>query len=668
MRYHEIPRPVRVAATLVAINMLVFTLLRVIFLMAFNTPADPLGALLWKSLYTGFKFDLRLAVLINLPLLFSALPGINLYSKKTGKVFWGVYLALANMLVVLVYVFDFGHYAYLGIRIDATALRFALNPLISLGMIWETYPVIPIVLGVTAFIGAYCVLMVRILLKAKGALVIEVSRKKRAAIYALVVFLSLAAIYGKFSYYPLRWSDAFFSTHPFSSALASNPAIYFFETLKKRKGKPFDTELVKKYYPLISEYLNVDNPDIENLSFKREFTPKGKNKKTPNVVIVLLESFAFYKLGVFDNPIDPTPNFDALSKDGILYSRFYTPHSGTARSVFTTITGLPDVETNRTASRNPMVVRQHTIINEYKDHDKFYLLGGSLNWANIRGLLMRNIDDLNLYEEGSYTAPRVDVWGISDLHLFEEANKILRERKDPFIAIIQTSGNHRPYTIPEDNRGFVIRDDDEKTVKEAGFESLEEFNSFRYMDHSIGFFIEQAKKEDYFKDTIFVFYGDHGIPGHALHMPKAELQLSLTTFHVPLLIYAPGRVKGGVIDTKPASEVDVMATVASIADIPYINNTLGRNLLDPKNDNKRLAFKISHNPAMPNIGVISEDYFLTINADGTNLKLHEYHSDNPREDVSKKYPDTASTLSEYAIGLHETAKYLLYHNKPEDIR
>ncbi len=666
MRYLEIPRPIRFLAASIALNLILFTALRLAFLWAFGSSDDPLGAMLWKSLYIGFKFDLKLATIMNLPLMLTWIWFISPYDKPSGRWLWGAYLVVLNLIVLITYIFDFGFYAYLNLRLDATALRFLLNPLISMQMIWETYSVIPIALGAAAFIILHVFVVIRLLGRMSSAMVITASKRKRGALYAITFILCIAAIYGKFSYYPLRWSDAFFSTHPFSSALATNPVLNLVETLKKHKEKPFDTALVRKHYPLVSHFLGVDNPDPERLSFIREVGPGPNMEKTPNVVIVLLESFAFYKLGIMGNPLLPTPNFDALASEGMFFSRFYTPHSGTARSVFTTITGLPDVETDRTASRNPMVVRQHTIVDAFRGYEKFYFLGGSLNWANIRGLLMRNIKGLEIHEEGSYSAPRVDVWGISDLHLFEEANSVIREREKPFFAIIQTSGNHRPYTIPEDNRGFKVRKEDETALKDAGFTSVEEFNSFRFMDHSIGHFIKQAKKESYFENTIFVFYGDHGLPGHARHMNRAEDLLSLTTFHVPLLIYAPGIVAGGVVDNKPASEVDVMPTVASIAGIPYLNNTLGRDLLDPKFADQRYAFTMYHFPAMPQIGVVGEDFYLTMNADGTMRKLHDYHSDKPRELVNDKHPGRANQMAELARGLHETAKYLLYNNKPED--
>ena len=153
MRYLEIPRPIRFTATAVALNLLIFTVLRLAFLAAFNSPQDPLGPLLWKSLYIGLKFDMRLAIILNLPLMFTWIHILNPYDRRAGKILWGAYLIIANLIVLLVYILDFGHYAYLSMRLDATALRFLQNPLISFGMVWETYPVVPIVLGLAAFLA-----------------------------------------------------------------------------------------------------------------------------------------------------------------------------------------------------------------------------------------------------------------------------------------------------------------------------------------------------------------------------------------------------------------------------------------------------------------------------------------------------------------------------------
>jgi arylsulfatase A-like enzyme len=383
-------------------------------------------------------------------------------------------------------------------------------------------------------------------------------------------------------------------------------------------------------------------------------------------VVVFLESFAYYKTSVSGNPLDPTPYFNDMARNGILFTRFYTPQAGTAQSIFTTITGIPDVELNKTSSRNPLVVRQHSIVNAFEGYEKFYFLGGSLNWAEIRGLLSHNIPGLKVYEEGSYTSPRADVWGISDLHLFEEANKVLREIQDkPFFAFIQTAGNHRPYTIPEDNRGFRSLSISEKDAINYGFESVAGFNAIRFMDHSIQFFVQAAQRDGWADNTIFVFFGDHGSGRrHPAHMYKSEDQLQLTKYHVPLLIYAPGLIDEGKIDEKVASEVDVLPTVAGIAAVPYANSSLGRDLLDRRFDGMRYAFTISHRQ-VPEIGLISNDFYFLTNADGTNRRMHAIASDSPGENVMDEYPDVTSEMESLCHGFYEAANYIRYNNTPE---
>ena len=94
--------------------------------------------------------------------------------------------------------------------------------------------------------------------------------------------------------------------------------------------------------------------------------------------------------------------------------------------MFTLVTGLPDLSRVKTGSRNPYIVDQHSIINSFKNHQKYYFLGGSASWGNIRGVFSHNIEGLKIFEEGDYDYPKVDVWGISDYDLFQSANDYLK--------------------------------------------------------------------------------------------------------------------------------------------------------------------------------------------------------------------------------------------------
>lgn len=663
---HKFPRQYQFLVYTTLVTVILLSAFRLVFWSYFSNPEDPIpaGELLY-SLYVGLKFDLRLVLLVLLPFFVtSGLRWFNPFSSHTARLFWSGYLFLAFIGMLIFYFTDFAHFAYLHRPLDATILRFVANFAISMQMVWQTYPVIGLGLLLVVLTSAYTWLIQFIFNRCANTQPLPRGGLKRVMMGTVATFIILYGLYGKFSYYPLRWSDAFTSTHEFAPAVALNPVLYFFETIKN-KNSGYDLATTKKYYDVINQYLGVSEPDDNHLNYHREIKTTGKlYKQQPNVVMVFLESFAHYKTGLSGNPLNPTPHFDAIAKNSLYFSRFYTPSTGTARSVFTAITGLPDIEERKTSSRNPLIVDQKVLINTLDGYEKFYFLGGSANWGNIRGMLAHNIHGLKIYEEGSYQAERVDVWGISDLHLFEEASQIFNQQDKPFFAIIQTSGNHRPYTIPEDNRGFQLEKHSEEKLKRFGFSSNEEFNSFRYMDHSVGFFMQQVKQQTWFDNTIFIFFGDHGIAGYGgEHNKEFENQLGLTSLHVPLVFYAPKLLAAEKIES-PASETDILPTLSGLISKPHTLTTIGRNLLDNQFNNQRYAFIIEH-ARVPTIGLVGERYYLKVRTDGKNLHLHDTLSESPRDDVSQQQPEITSKMRDLTLGIFETTRYLRHHNKQD---
>jgi phosphoglycerol transferase MdoB-like AlkP superfamily enzyme len=488
----------------------------------------------------------------------------------------------------------------------------------------------------------------------------------------VTIFIVFSGLMAKISWYPLRWSDAFFSTHAYSAQLASNPVIYFSNTLKN-VAETYDLEAAKQAYPIMTDYLGIQQPQQSEdgtLNYDRYHDyahSAGISGNRTNVIVVILESFASYKTSLSGNPLLPTPHIERLAQEGYYFKNFFTPSTGTARSIWTLVTGLPDIEKNKTSSRNPLIVDQHTIINAFRDHKKLYFLGGSASWANVRGLLSSNIPDLRLFEEGSYDSPDIDVWGISDLSLFREANAVLKDETEPFFAIIQTSGNHRPYTIPDDNEGFVTwtEEDLQHDVRKYGFQSLEELNSFRFMDHSVGHFMKIAEKQPYFENTLFVFFGDHGI--HAptgAHIPAYEAQLNLQGLRVPLVLYGKSVIGSSRVFDTIASEVDVLPTIAAVTRTSYLNTTIGRDLTDSAFDDDRYAFTIEHGSGRT-IGLLSDDYYLLMKPDGSNKRLHHLTAEDARTDVSAKEAEIAELMTRKLTAIWNTVRYMRENNKPE---
>jgi phosphoglycerol transferase MdoB-like AlkP superfamily enzyme len=657
----RIPRLLRWIFSVVLLLLVTMTICRVIFYFSYNPPGKSFSG---SAFILGFRFDARIACIVGLAImLLSCIPFLNPFKNPAAKKFWNFLLPLLFTVLILFYCIDFYHFDYLHQRLNATVLNYLADAGISLNMMWQTYPLLKVGIALIVLLILSRFIFARLL---NSYLQKDSFYKRRGIAFYIIAFFILGGfIFGKIGQFPLRWSDAFTLSDDFKANLALNPFQSFFSTLSFRKSS-FDEKKVKSYYPLMADYLGVQKPDSTKLNYQRNYSIADSAGNKPNVVLVICESFSAYKSSMYGNPLNTTPYFNELCKNGVFFDRCFTPAYGTARGVWATITGIPDVESPSTASRNPNAVNQHTIINSFTGYNNYYFLGGSATWANIRGVLTNNINGLHLYEQQDYKAAKIDVWGISDKNLFLEANNVLKEQHKPFFAVIQTADNHRPYTIPkEDEAAFKKLSFSTDSLKMFGFENNEEMNAFRYTDFCYQQFMEAAKNEKYFDNTIFVFIGDHGIRGNAAGMfPKTWTEDGLTCEHVPLLFYAPKLLPSKRVHDI-CSQVDVLPTIASLVKNPYHNNTFGRNLFDTAGTilpQKKYAFIIDHDTKT--VGLISNEYYFFKNLKTGSQKLVSMlNNDPPPQNTTTD--SVKNNLSHLTDAWYETAKYLLLNNKKQ---
>jgi len=642
-----------------------FVFFRLFFVAFFFQGFDGSIVELIRALWVGLRFDLRLAVFILVPVgFFFMIPFINPLRLKFSKELVNIYLKTVVVLVAFFYVFDMAHYGYLNHRIDVSALKLMENPLIAIQMVWESYPVVWSIIGLSIIIWAtwHVIEIASRNLEGEQRLV-----RIRDKFFGFIIggLILLFSMWGTFRQYKLLWSDAHFSQNSFIVSVALNPVLYFYET-RTFAVEDFDEEKTLTYYEFMASELGVDEPNQENLNFNRLKSVQNSDKKKPNIVIVFLESVGLNRMGREGNPLNPTPNIDSLSYGGIYFNRFYVPMVGTARTVFGMVTSIHDVASVETASSNPRIVDQYSLVNALKGYEKHYLLGGSASWRNIRGLLQNNIPDIQIRDQDDLDYPRLDVWGISDHNLFKEAHQIFQSitPDQPFFAVIQTATNHRPYSIPEKVDGFKVTKVDKTVLTNAGFNSEGQYNAMRLLDHAVGEYMSMAKNAEYYKNTIFIFFGDHGTSDpRALHMPPSDFDLKLRSYQVPLILYSPGRISKGLVRSDITQLVDLMPTVCGLSNVSYENRTMGRDLLNDEIPIDPVALIINKKMAKKHIAVVGQDYYLSMQKDGTDVRLHDLQSKEPLVDVKGEHPDITKRYIQKVRGMYETAKYMMYHNK-----
>ncbi|MDR1367116.1 MAG: LTA synthase family protein, partial [Candidatus Accumulibacter sp.] len=572
-----------------------FATLRVGFLLGVSEiSVFPLGesAGLLETLGIGFRFDLRLAILSMLPpALLLVLPRWN--ATNARKLRWGMRLWLLLLLLAAgaVYVIDFCYYEWTGLRVNASAFRFLSNPDISAQLVWEHYPVIRLVLLWLFASAAFFWIFVWLERRTLDRLALPAHKWVVAAAVSVASLGCVLGILGRASNInlenpvPLRWSDAFFSGNTHMGALGLNPVLFIWDTWFASFDN-HDLAYVRAHAPEIAAYLGAPVPATtgkELPRFERHIPPQPHRLAraiSPNIIFIHLESLGGSVTGIHGNPLNPTPHLDRLARESWFLRNFYVPVTGTAKTVWATFTGIPDVSRTKSATRNPFLLPQQSLLNAFPGYDKHYAIGGSAGWANMSALLKSSISGIRLHEEGEWRSPNMDVWGVSDLALFREVDALLRRQPEdrPFIAFIQTAGNHPPFTIPEDNDGFERKVQPDNVLRRSGFRSNAQYDAVRFLDHSLGRFIEMAKKSGYYDNTIFVLYGDHN--GRVAELPfksKAYSDLNLESLHVPGIIHAPRLIAPRVTD-EAASLVDFLPTLAGLLGLDYRTATMGRDI------------------------------------------------------------------------------------------
>lgn len=646
----RLPKTLLWVVNLFLFYLLLFTFFRILTL-GFFKPDDLRLVDLLPSFWLGLRFDLRWISILLLPVVIAgSISTFSPYYSEKAKNFWSGYLAITTFLVTLIYTIDFGCFAYYRVRLGSTVLTFLDDAGIATVMLWESYPLFWMLLGLLLFVW-----LLRRLFQYLHATVNKAVDERRMANQRKWIissfFLLLFLVYGNFPQ-PLEWKSAFKANDDFGGYLALNPLQTVYSTLGNRQPV-FDEQQARRNLPVIGDWQGwgQGNP------LKRQIpAATGFFSQKPNVVLVICESFSMYKTSMSGNPLNATPYFNKLAENGLFFENCFTPHFATARGMFATITGIPDVQLAQFSNRTEAAKNQHSIINNFEDYSKYYFLGGSPAFNNFEGL-MRNVDGIKMKTEGSFKSKPLDVWGISDKDLFLEAAEMLSSESKPFFAIIQTADNHPPYSVSEADKDFEKLTIPAAQLKRYGFESAEQFNAMRYFDYSVRKFMDYAKTTKWYDNTLFVFVGDHGVAGNAYNIyPAIWTDNRLTEMHVPLLFYAPGKLRAEK-KRESVSQIDVLPTIAGIAGESYTNTTLGRDLLEPNTNPS--AFFIRHDEG--EIGLITNDFYFTKNIlfekeQLLSINNSQLFSSTQLDSVKKK-------LSSVATAYLETARFMLLNNK-----
>src|SRR5574344_1809554 len=321
----------------------------------------------------------------------------------------------------------------------------------------------------------------------------------------LVLFIGIRSSLG---HRPVNISDALYSTNRVIKEIKKNSLHslgYAYYSNKKTENNiaKYGKIDIKEAYKLVSSAIGVEYKD-EKRPFYREVKSKLDSKKQKNLVIFIQESMGAQFTGFIGNNT-LTPNLDKLAKDYISFTNLYSNGTRSVRGLAALTSGTLPINGVEVIKRNKSQEDYFTVASLLKPYGykSSFIYGGEARFDNMKSWYLGNGFD-EVIEQKDYENPIfTSTWGVSDEDLVIKANEKFTSHyahNASFVSVMFSSSNHMPFELPEGKIEF------EKNIPKASVE-----NAIKYADFAIGKFFELAKKEAYFKNTVFVVISDHNV-------------------------------------------------------------------------------------------------------------------------------------------------------------
>ncbi len=401
----------------------------------------------------------------------------------------------------------------------------------------------------------------------KPVKLVEFSNVKKSILAGTLipVFLAICVLFarGGLQQIPINIDAAYFSKNYVANDLSVNSTYFFAKSYLLYNRSEID-----QFIPDIDEEEAKKRlADFYNYPVEHDNYIFTNNR--PNIVFIVLESWTANAIGSITGDPTATPNFDALTKEGLLFTNLYAT-GGTSEignvSIFGGYPALPEISISMQPDKHRKLPCLNEDLKEW-GYTSSYLFSGDLKYGNIGGYFTdHGFDEV----EDELDFPSGLKRG--KLNYFDEdLYKVLRQKmnasKEPFMQCGFTGSTHSPYDHPDKSKYQKF------SGEEGNF-----MNSLSYSDDCLMKFLNDCKKEKWYKNTIFVLIADHGHASNKLQNP------SLTGyFHVPLLILGEplkNEYKGKKIE-QLGSQTDIVRTLLYQMGGDFERYSWAKDLLNP---------------------------------------------------------------------------------------
>lgn len=627
---------------------LIFMTLQRVILLATNLQhvADVDSKLSWISsaLLRGVWFDNVIACYISaLPLVVLSVLGLCNISKKGIFNVFNIYYIAIYTLVFAIGIADIPYFNYFFKHLNASIFNWNEEGNVTAGMILEeaSYYIYMVLFVIAIILFGYLVFTVSKRLQRKDQ---QNIKAKQYLIYVpvclVIMLLCLFGIRGRFGYNPIRTSQAYFCDNSFLNQLGINPSFYFMRDVMESSKSHHNLDALiseSDAISLMQQELGISQNGQEEYALTRNVVAEGTPKEM-NVVLILMESMSYDLLNVRENGKEITPCLNKLIDKSYFFDNFYSVGTHTNHGILATLYGLPALsDHNMMKNVDIPLCEGLPYILQQKNYRTMFFMTHEAQYDNMNAFLLENGIEEVYSQENYPREKRRNSFGVSDDYLFEYGlKKITEKSKDekPFFATLLTISNHPPYVVPDAFKG--VSDN-------------VQYQIVAFADNAIGQFMQEAEKEEWFNNTIFILLGDHGkiVGSQTYDMP-------LSYNHVPCIIYSPKFDDAPRRFQQLGEQVDVLPTLLGLLNQSYENRTFGVDLFREK----RPYVFFSSDDAL---GCISPEYFFTHNFKTKVEGLYRY-PENSSENMISSHQAEADTMRTYSAAMFQTASYM-FKNK-----
>ena len=193
----------------------------------------------WPVFGMGIHYDVRIVCILLLPLLLiGSFKYLNPFESVVSRKIMTWLMGVFTFIFCFFYTIDYFHFDYLSQRLNAQVLNYVDDRSISLNMVWQSYPVIRMIIGMI-LVTAGLLWVIKRLYQKVAATQVNIRRVNRLGWSLSCGLLFAIAIFGHIGQYPLRWSDAFSLRNDFEANMSLNPFQSFFSSSRKASvGSP----------------------------------------------------------------------------------------------------------------------------------------------------------------------------------------------------------------------------------------------------------------------------------------------------------------------------------------------------------------------------------------------------------------------------------------------